>query len=419
MSSYEPKTCIFCGEVREFTDEHVFPAGLGGDDKQFLLRGMVCGNCNTLVFSKMELRFMRSSPAAVGRQFLQPNSRKRGKKKTSPILYTRTTTVFTEEYGAVEAEITAMGKPLILPQILFRGKDIIGYIGDNTEELNCYIETLVSTLSDIVHVVHKIVNADMIEYKVEILRWNGEQFLLLSQQVSNKPPKNCVWREILEPSSKGEVYRQTTLYLRREGQLVLRLATDGDFIGLLTQARKAAPLMLGKTGKITHVENPLVKLVMSIDCNDENKVYAKIGLNIIAYALGEDYIRHHAFNKIKKSILTGKSTIKMVTPPAISDPFNGVPKDRHVAMIYFHKSRAGRFYVALAIRLYGAPYKWVLLSDNAIKPPRQDAILVVHYKDHRIEEFSSLRQFAMAYPLTIPDEFKQHIMQSMLSNFNI
>jgi hypothetical protein len=30
-----------------FSDEHVFPAGLGGDDHRFLLKNLVCANRNT------------------------------------------------------------------------------------------------------------------------------------------------------------------------------------------------------------------------------------------------------------------------------------------------------------------------------------------------------------------------------------
>lgn len=67
MSNEERRSCIYCGKVRTLSNEHVFPAGLGGDDHRFMLRELVCTVCNTETFSPLELRFSRSSPAALGR----------------------------------------------------------------------------------------------------------------------------------------------------------------------------------------------------------------------------------------------------------------------------------------------------------------------------------------------------------------
>lgn len=84
------------------------------------------------------------------------------------------------------------------------------------------------------------------------------------------------------------------------------------------------------------------------------------------------------------------------------DVFNGVPADKHVLTLYFTKSRAGRFHVALFIRLYGATYV-VPLSSNAVRPPDQEAVLVVDYNQHRISLYTSIRQFVAAYPPNRPE----------------
>jgi hypothetical protein len=49
----------------------VVSAGLGGDDNAWLLDDLVCGVCNTNIFSKLETKFLRSSAAAWARLFLQ------------------------------------------------------------------------------------------------------------------------------------------------------------------------------------------------------------------------------------------------------------------------------------------------------------------------------------------------------------
>ncbi|QUP54739.1 hypothetical protein GO998_13865 [Ralstonia syzygii] len=71
LGSAEPepltkRTCLYCNVASPFTDEHVFPAGLGGDDRRYLLKNLVCEHCNTGIFSKLEGRFMRSSTVAIG-----------------------------------------------------------------------------------------------------------------------------------------------------------------------------------------------------------------------------------------------------------------------------------------------------------------------------------------------------------------
>jgi len=64
------KSCIYCGLRRRCNAEHVFPAGLGGDDKSFMLYNMVCEECNSVTFSKIEAAFMHSSPEAFAREAL-------------------------------------------------------------------------------------------------------------------------------------------------------------------------------------------------------------------------------------------------------------------------------------------------------------------------------------------------------------
>lgn len=362
---------------------------------------------------------MRSSPAAIARIFLQPTGRGRGKKASIPTIDTRSTTIFTENYGAIEAEVTASGKAVLLMQLLFHGGGKVSYTGGAPEEAVHFLKAVVSTLGDSALLVQKHFNTAVTEYQVDTLRWNGERFVLASREVIDKPPSACVWREVLEPSQDGEIHRLVTLYRRRAGQIVLRAPENDDVIDLLTQARKAAPEFQVASIETTAVENPLVQLSMSMDLRDYGRVLAKIGMNLITYAFGEAYVRHHAFNKIKRAILTGDGPIHVVAPPTTVDPFHGVPSDRHVAMVHVEKSRAGRFHVALSIRLYGGQTSWILLSANAIQPQDRSAILVVDYKNHRIEDFISLRQFVMAYPPTPPTEFTRQAMLEALPKLTL
>jgi hypothetical protein len=54
-----------------------------------MLKDCVCGECNTKVFSKLEVKFLRSSPVAIARLFHQKRTRGRGGKTGAPTLNTR------------------------------------------------------------------------------------------------------------------------------------------------------------------------------------------------------------------------------------------------------------------------------------------------------------------------------------------
>lgn len=73
--------CVYCGQVNEFNGEHMFPAGLGGDDKRFMIKDCVCKVCNTY-FSKLEGELSRRTPSALTRLIKQSQGRNRGRRSS-------------------------------------------------------------------------------------------------------------------------------------------------------------------------------------------------------------------------------------------------------------------------------------------------------------------------------------------------
>lgn len=132
-------TCIYCSSNGPFSAEHMIPAGLGADDKRFLLRDMVCKTCNTTVFSPLELEWLRSSPTTIGRIFMQAEGRKRGSKKNPPKLGARTKVVVTPEGYTAEAEIGYRGKATILPQLILVDDRQCSVSGSDKEEFSGFI----------------------------------------------------------------------------------------------------------------------------------------------------------------------------------------------------------------------------------------------------------------------------------------
>ena len=348
---------------------------------------------------------MRSSPAALARIFLQHHGRGKGKKASTPRIDTRTTTLVLDE-GAVEAEVLPKGKPVTLMQFIFLGGGEVRFTGGDHAPVTDFIGALEQAISDVVFLVQKCTESNRNTYLIETLTWEQDRYKVTARDVAAKPPKICVWRESSETALKGgQNSRPPSLYQRTAGQIVLRLRADEDAASLLAQARRAAKeAPLQDLPSYTSVVNPVVHISMSMQLSDYERVFAKIGLNLVAHLFGESYVRHHAFNRTKRAILTGKSRIWLATNKA-GEAFNGVPHDRHAMTLIYQKSRAGRFHLALLIRLYGTTTV-VHLSNNAVKPPIEYPVFfVVDYNAHKIEQLM-LHEFVALYPPAIPEDFR-------------
>jgi hypothetical protein len=405
----QSKTCLYCGLSRSFSDEHVFPAGLGGDDRRFLLKNMVCGVCNSGIFSKLEAKFMRSSPVAMPRLYLQPTGRGKGKKASIPSLNTNSTMVFLEPHGAVEAEMTAGGKLITLLQLLFLEDDKVVFTGGDHVGIDVFMDALIVMLDNRIQVVEKMKDVVPSRFVVETFEWVGERYQSISRETTLTLPPTRVWREPLaSPPDATATARAVTLFQRIDGQLCLRLPPSAPAGLILTRARKA-PSVFGKQEGLPYSDfaNPAVHISMTIDMKDYARVLAKIGVNLVAHAYQEKYARHHALNGIKTAILKGQSHIWLQTIPKQADALTGVPRTRHVAMLHFTKSRAGRFHVGMIIRLYGGTTQYVHLSKNALQPPDGLAILVIDYENHRIERFFDWGSFGAVYPPNALSDLKR------------
>ncbi|MCB1327326.1 MAG: hypothetical protein KDK35_18970 [Leptospiraceae bacterium] len=124
-------SCIYCGRsepaVTFASAEHVFPAGIGG--KVCLARGTVCDSCNTELFSRLELAFLRNSFVSLPRQFYGPG--KRG--SLNPVHATPSRVHImkaTNAAGDLTLGFLRLGEPFQIPQFRWRSSDDIDVIID-------------------------------------------------------------------------------------------------------------------------------------------------------------------------------------------------------------------------------------------------------------------------------------------------
>lgn len=403
MSNPAPRPCIYCNTVRPFTDEHMFPKGLGGDDRRFMLREMVCGRCNTDVFSKLEASFMRSSPAAIARVFLQ-KPKGSGNDAIVPKFDTKSTTVVTPDYGEVEAEMLAEGVAHVLPQLLFTGGNNCACLGGDESAIPLLVSTLRECLGETLSLICKTTTENGPRYDVTICDYQDGRYSVRSSTIAAKPPKIGIWHEqfpVFEGTQRPN--RHPTLYTRTAGQVVLRTGDDAVPCELLTSARAALkPLGEAPVPAPNAIQNPSMLFTMSVDMDAYSRVLAKIGLNLVAHSFGEEYIRHPAFDNAKAAVL-GKTRDGVQFRSSDSDKslgfaFSGLPRHRHGMTVMAFPTGDDMCAVALVLRLYNSITYAVLLGDNAPPPPRtMPRFHVVDYNAHRIEELEA-NDFYRKYP---------------------
>lgn len=412
------QTCIYCNSNGPFSDEHLFPAGLGGDDSRFLLRRLVCKICNELRFSQMEASFMRSSPSALARVFMQEHGRRRGSKISTPRLDTRMTAVLFDDGTIAEAEIQHRGEAYVLSQFVLHANGNVRFIGEEKGKPLTFIESLKNSLAaEPVFVIRKLSIPGGFQYAIDELSWGGNRYSMIGSRIVEKPPKTGIWLEPLKSNRGSDGHAVPRLFQKSTGQLVLRAGPENDIYSLLRQARWAAiDPKLSDGQNYRDVTNPVVQANFTLNMDHYQRTYAKIAMNLLIYFFGEHYARHFSFNRIKNGIVKGNPSVRM--RHFGGDTFDTVPSDRHVISICSSKSRAGRYAIIGLIRLYGGKTTTVLLSTNAPKPIITDPVfMVVHYNSHQIE-LMGVTQFAEKYKRSdFPQDFQDEIVQAYIHRF--
>lgn len=394
-------TCMYCNGAGPFTDEHVFPAGLGGDDGRYMLKGLVCKTCNTDIFSKLEVVVARRGPEAFARLFLQPEGRGTGKKASIPSIQTEVTSFIDPNTKHVlEAALLAGGVPVVLPQVVFSGKTL-GLTGPSMDQIHAFRDSLKATLQDELSVIKKDGKGAHAVFHVEHYRWREDGYALVRSETCEKPPKRGIWREDLripEPAEPGARY-VARLFKRSEGQLVLRVLSDIGIHQHLSVLRQEWP-NLTVTGQpsVESVEKPSMHVGMSVTADATPRVLAKIGVNVVCHEHGERYVRQPVFDEIKRAILTGNEAVQHWLVPE-DDPvqllFAAVPSTLHIVMITAYAGPGGKTLFAAFMRLYGGPLYTVKLAEGRF-PEQPPVFFTVDYQQHVIRRYDVM-EWAQTY----------------------
>lgn len=376
--------CIYCGSLGPFSDEHVVSAGLGGDDKQWMLRGCVCENCNTRIFSKLEAKVLYSSPVAIARLFSQPFTRNKGTPSVQP-----KTSFFAEPNSKIllEVELGPQGQTDVLPQVILSEDGAASIYGANAGVLSDFIDALQRGLADNTVLIEKTTSEFEVHYPITPIAWTNDAYAVGDTTPMLRPPKGGFWIETIHqpPTAQGNKPVLPRVFRRPGGQIVCRAISPRQAAGLLTIVRKSPDLFAakGRLGGAEQVEQeqPGVHQGYNVDLSAYDRVLTKIGLNLVAHLLGTDFVRDAAFDAAAEYAREGKGNILKHPAARASKNATMLGKallNRHVLMLTRGPAANGGHTVIFTCRLYGGPLEMIRLADMKRDIPELERPLLIH-----------------------------------------
>jgi len=380
-------TCIYCGKAGPFSDEHVFSAGLGGDDQRFMLKDLVCEQCNTKTFSKLEAKMMRESAPALARIYLQPQGRGSGKKASKPKLNAPVNEMQNPETGYwMESDLGPGGEPFVLPQLIMVPEGI-SPIGPDLDALQSFIQRLSDILGTQVQIVNKQQADHGHNFMVTTLNWSDDKYEISTEENCTKPPKQAIW---IERQSKRPPENEARIFHREGGNIVLRVHSPERAHLWLTYVKLHLPdIQVSQPHKQGKIDQPDMHIGMLHNDDAYMRVLAKIGMNLAIHTYGSDYCRHSAFDNIKGIILTGKpSVVWSIDNASLKSVLSQIGGDHHAMMLAPHKNSDSDYSLLFVIRLYGGPVHVVQLAAGHLpKPPIElPMFFSVNYVSHSIKQ---------------------------------
>lgn len=395
MNQLDSATCIYCGGDGPFTDEHVVSAGLGGDDRAWLLEGCVCSTCNTNIFSPLETKFLKSSGAALARLFLQPHTRDKTKPPSvqPKVAYHHDTNTDL----LLEAELRAGGLTLVYPQILFLEANNWASTAADDASHRAFPTALVQLLGEQIAVIEKAREHSKVIYRVILLRLEHDAYVTGTTSVTRKPPTDGIWFEplTLPATAQPQGKLPPRIFQRPAGQLVCRVAQIEHVPIALTAIR--ANLHALSPPNVTSSQavssSGGIHQRFAIDTAAYDRVLTKTGVNLCAKLFGPDFVRAPAFAQARDYARTGQGGVLKHPPGTAAQFANSLGSslhERHVLALLARPGLGENHALLFMARLYGGPMEVFILAEfDAAIPSLAEPILIhVDYVRNQIHRLS-------------------------------
>lgn len=383
--------CIYCDGPGPFSDEHIISAGLGADDSRFLLVDMVCRRCNTDVFGNLEREVLRSSPIGFARAFMQPQGRDRGKRTTAPGIQAQHKQMANGSGYPDEIDFGPHAKPLVLPQLKITGEKTFDSTAVGPDELRSFITSLSTMLqNDQVTCIRKRGPEHELRYEAITLLRSGETYTQVGgSKLQAKPPRECLWLESYDQTRTKGMIPAATIFRNLNGSIMLKTSstTVEDALNFFV---RAVDQFSFDTQLTKDIEGPIVSVGMTVTIGVIERVIAKIGINLLAYYLGRDYVADFGFRKVKDGILTGKPSVggQIVEDVSMKAMLDAAPNNHHVIFLSKVSQSGGRAAIILVAKLYGMAHVMCLARDVPEPHLPLPVFFLVDYVNHKVKQQS-------------------------------
>ncbi|MBC3490036.1 hypothetical protein [Pseudomonas taiwanensis] len=266
----------------------------------------------------------------------------------------------------LESECDDSGQEIVLAQIIRN---------DNKFKLTardaCLLRSLFNALesllsSEIVPIVRKLAPK---KFEVAICRWVDDKYIIESQDERATPPQLCVW---LESGDKDSAFFSSRIYQRTKGQIVLKVKPGESFLDFLCDIRNRLDGIAQSCSLVVEqiIEKPVIQVEAEFNIFEAERALAKIGTNLLAYIMGGTYLRHPAFDEIKKAILTGEPRLPHSfmgddDKEVIDNIFGESPDHFHVLMLSGIPNIDGTCNIVFLVKLYGASAHRIVIAEKA------------------------------------------------------
>ncbi|MFN3688247.1 hypothetical protein [Salinarimonas sp.] len=374
--------CIYCGSDGPFSAEHVFPVGLGGNDKQWIIRDKVCATCNTDVFSRFEARVLKSSIIAIPRMFsLGLRPRRTGKRPQRNFAFTKNSVVDTTSGRNLKIEIGRGGTPEILPQIWTDGNSY-EINGKDRNEIYALLYRVREFTDGLFSIASRALDADERKlFQVYGFKHQRSKLESFGAETVSSLPSEYAWLDRIEPQAKTV---PSVIYMRRDRVLVGEFPSAEAYAAeLITLSYSTISEEIAAQDAHSQVlENPRVSLTVSTDFRDLDRMLVKISLNTIyhLFAVAPERLRGDVANYV----LTGDGQYLFSPIPHNSLPSFEITARRHQHLVLIQPFAEE---IAVTISLFGSfnfVGRFVLYETN----PRINAVSVI--VDHESETIEAL-----------------------------
>lgn len=391
QSTVPKSSCIYCDGPGPFSDEHVISAGLGADDDRFLLVDMVCQRCNTDVFGNLEREVLRSSPIAVARAFMQPHGRDRGKHTTAPGIQAQHKQMATASGYPDEVDFGMHATPIVLPQLKMIGEKEFESSAASLDELRSFVTSLSSLLQDnqVICIRKRGPEYELRYEAISMLRLGKTFTQVDAASFQAKPPRRGLWLERYDETRTRGVNPAATIFKNLNGGIVLK--TSNARVENALNFFACAVEQFSYDVQVTRdIENPIVSMGLTVTIGVMERVIAKIGINLLAYYLGRDYVTDPGFRQVKDSILTGTPRLggHTVEDEAITTILNAASDNHHVLFLSKVSQPGGRAAIVFIAKLYGAAQSMTLALDVPEPHLPLPVFFLVDYLNHEVKQRS-------------------------------